>query len=215
MLIFSSCGKVLKFKNDGDTGNLIDEENGRYYIYCKGYLRAAAINTELYAICPKEKGSSEVRLYEIPGLDPAKWLSEDISTGVPFLFREQSEEEPTLAEFETDIIHVTLAEEIIIELWVIDEKEKIDAIVDDFINGEQIKLPEFISDNSTLIFESEKYKGIYYIIEYLVDDKGNNYLYDRWTGRCVLCSVRLTGGGGAGNDNSVKETDEIKGAREG
>ena len=103
----------------------------------------------------------------------------------------------------------------ITDAGAVDDREKINAMVDDFTNGKQTELPEYVSDNSTLMFESEKYKGIYYIIEYLVDDKGNNYLYDRWTGRCVLCSVRLTDGGGAGSGSSAKKPEEIREAREG
>jgi hypothetical protein len=64
-------------------------------------------------------------------------------------------------------------------------------MVDDYVNGEAVLVPDFISDSYTLNFESEKYNGILYILQYLVDDKGRDYLYDRWSGRCVLCSVDI------------------------
>jgi len=190
-VILSSCGNVLRFKNDGNTGNLIDETNGLYYIYCGSYLRAAEIKKSVYARCPKEKGSSEVKLHEIPGIDPAKWLSENIEIGIPLLFREQSEEEPTLAGFETEKIHITIGEEVNFAVGLIESKEDVETFVNDFVNGKEAPVPEFITDSYTLNYESEKYKGILYILQYLIDDKGKYYLYDRWTGRCVFSSIDL------------------------
>ena len=188
ILISASCGKALKFRNDGTTGNLIDEENGLYYIYCGSYLRAAEIKAEVYA-----KGDQKELLHEITGIDPAKWLSENISMGIALLFREQSVEEPTLEDFETKIIHITMSEEVTLRIGYMTEREDIDAIVNDFVNGKEVSPPEFISENLTLNFESDKYRGIYYVLQYFTDDKGKNYLYDRWTRRCVLCSVDVFG----------------------
>ena len=204
VLTLASCGdNALKFKNDGDTGNLIDEENDRYYIYCRGYLQAAAIKPEIYA-----KGDRKEKLYEVDGIDPSQWLSEDISNLkiTPFLFREQSVEEPKFEDFETERIHVTMAEEINYKIFVIDggnneeDIEIIEKIVNDYMYNEQVSLPEFITDSFNFYFESEKYKGIYYVLQYLIDEKNDAYLYDRWTKRCVPCSFKLFGGSGVGND---------------
>jgi|GEM_PF-1447383 len=191
--VFMSCGNTLKFKNDGVTGNLIDETNGRYYIYCKGYLRAASILNGVYA-----KGDRGEKLYEVDGLDPAEWLSEDITAfAAPFLFREQSVEEPVFADFETKIIHITITEEITLAVGAIQDKADIDIIANDFLNNEEVPVPEFITDVFTFNFESDKYKGIYYILEYYVDEKNDGYLYDRWTKRCVKCGIKLFTGNGA------------------
>jgi len=209
-MILTSCGgNVLRFKNDGNTGNLIDETNGRYYIYCGSYLRAAEIKKAVYARCPKEKGSSEVKLHEIPGIDPAKWLSENIETGIPLLFREQSEEEPGLEDFESERVYITVSGEITFALGLIEIKKDIDAMVNDYVNGGEVPLPDFIADSYTLNFESEKYKGILFILQYFVDDKGKEYLYDRWTGRCVLCGVDIL------RERGDEDAIEIETAREG
>ena len=185
LIILSSCGGGLKLKNDGSTGNLIDEENGLYYIYCLGYLRAAEIRPQVYAV-----GDQGEKLFALPDIDPRQWLSENIAAmGVPFLFREQSVDEPTLEGFETEVIYVTMSEEITIQIKHITEKDVIDVIVGDFLYGEAVPLPEYITDSLTLNFGSEKYKGIYYILEYIMDHQGKYYIYDRWTGRCVLCSI--------------------------
>ena len=185
LLLLPSCSNAVRLKNDGDTGNLIDEENGLYYIYCLGYLRAAEIKANVYA-----RGNRGEKLHELPGIDPAQWLSENIGTmGVPFLFREQSVEEPTLEDFETEKIYVTMSEEITIQIRSITEKDIIETIINDFLYGEAIPFPAFTADSLTLNFSSEKYKGIYYILEYLTDDEGNYYIFDRWTNRCVLSSI--------------------------
>jgi len=195
-LILVSCNNnALRFKNDGDTGNLIDDENGRYYIFCKGYLQAASIRPNVYA---KVVGDPKEKLYEVYGIDPAEWLSEDITKGIAFLFREQNVEEPKLDEFETEKIHIVESKEISVAVGLIDDKEDIDKIVNDYLYNEETSYPDLVTDYFNFNFESEKYSGIYYVLQYLVDNKNNVYLYDRWTGRCVSCSVKLFGGSGVG-----------------
>ena len=178
-LVLVSCSdNALKFRNDGNTGNLIDDENDRYYVYCKGYLQAAAIKPVLYA-----RGDRKEKLYEVEGLDPAEWLSEDISVGVAFLFRASNIDEPTLEEFETERIHITIAETAVIQVGLIGDKEDVDKIVGEFLYNKEVAYPDFVTDYFTFNFESAKYNGIYYVLTYLVDEKNNAYLYDRWTGR--------------------------------
>ena len=188
VLILSSCDGALKFKNDGDTGNLIDEKNGRYYIYCGSYLKAASINAKVYA---KDDGKPQEKLHEIIGADPAEWLSENINLGIALVFREKSVEEPTLGDFETEVIHITMTEEITLSIGALTDKSDIDAIVSDYMNGAEVPLPEYITEDVTLYFQSEKYNGIYYVLQYFVDDKNVSYLYDRWTRRCVVCGVNI------------------------
>ncbi|MCL1858047.1 MAG: hypothetical protein FWF92_02295 [Oscillospiraceae bacterium] len=195
-LILFSCGdNALKFKNDGNTGNLIDGENGRYYIYCKGYLQAAAISPYIYA-----KGDQGEKLYEVDGIDPSKWLSEDINNGIAFLFREQSEEEPEFETFETERIHIVMSEEVSVAVGLIDDMKDVYTIVNDYIYNPETDYPGFVTDRFDFCFESEKYSGIYYVLQYLVDERNNAYLYNRWTGRCVSCGVKLFGGSGVGAD---------------
>jgi len=75
-------------------------------------------------------------------------------------------------------------------------------IIDDFLTGRPVPLerfPAFVAESFTFFFESEKYPGIYYILEYFIDDGDQCYLFDRWhtdsngkiTGRLVPCGVNL------------------------
>ena len=196
LLVCISCSdNALKFKNDGNTGNLIDEENGRYYIYCKGYLQAAAIKPALYA-----KGDRGEKLYEVDGIDPALWISEDISGGIAFLFREESVEEPKFEDFETEKIVITMTEEISVAIGQITDRDTVDMVVSDYIDNKQTAYPEIVTDWFSFLFESEKHSGIYYVLQYLVDDKNNGYLFDRWTNRCVACRYKMFGGTGIDRD---------------
>jgi len=191
LLCLAGCSNALSFKNDGNTGNLIDEENDRYYIYCKGYLRAAAIKPALYA-----KGDQGEKLYEVDGIDPAKWLSEDIRGGIAFLFREESVPEPAFEEFETEKIIITMTEAISVAIGQITDPETVDKVVRDYLDNKEATYPDDVTDRFSFLFDSPKHEGIYYVLEYLVDAKNNSFLYDRWTGRCVLCSYKMFAGDG-------------------
>ena len=197
MLLLSSCSNAVRLKNDGTTGNLIDKTNDRYYVYCGSYLRAAEIKKNVYA-----KGDRKEQLHEIPGIDPAEWLSENITTvGMPLLFREESVEEPTLESFETVKIHICEVGELSFIVGLIEKEDDVQKIVDDFLNNEDLdETSAPVLYNYTLLFESEKYKGIYYNLQYFYDEDGKDYLYDRWTKRLVLCSVSLFNSGNSGSD---------------
>jgi len=197
-VVLTSCSDdILRFRNDGNTGNLIDDENGRYYIFCKGYLQAAAISPVIYA---KGDGKPNEKLYEVYGIDPSEWLSEDITKGIAFLFREQSVEEPKLEDFETKKIYIVETGEKDTPVGWIDDEEDIKTIVEDYLYNSETAYPDIITDYFNFNFESEKYSGIYYVLQYLVDERNNAYLYNRWTGRCVSCRVKLFGGSGVGVD---------------
>ena len=217
LFFVSSCTSyTAKLKNDGNTGNLIDEENGIYYVYCLGHIRAATIEKEPYA---KVKDGEKQKLYSVTGLDPQKWLSEDITKGIPFLFREENEEEPIFEGFEPARIHVTLTETVTIAVALIDNEEDLTNISNDFLYNDVVDLPDAITENFTFNFESEKYPGIYFVLDYYIDTKGGCYLYDRWTKRSVLTNYDIYEGRGDyrfddddsdwDSDNSGDEEEEL------
>ena len=186
ILFICSCSSVPKFEND-ELGNLTDKANGRLYLYCGSYLRAAEIIENAYARYDNYDGKYKATLHEIPGADPAEWLSENINNlGLPLLFREASIDEPTLENFGAERIHITQTGEINVRIGLIDEERQVQSIVRDYVHGENINPPENIETNLLLYFESPKYTGIYYVLNYFTDVRGEEYLFDRWTRRCVL-----------------------------
>ena len=192
IIFLYSCSNVPYFAND-EFGNLIDAENDRLYIFSRGYLRAAEIIATPFA--RYDNYGTRATLHEIPGADPAKWLSEDISTlGMPFLFRESSIPEPQLETFGTERIHITQMGERNMRVGLIDNPEQVQAIVDDFVHGDQVSHQINIDRDYMLFFESPYYPGIYFVFNHITSTDGQAYLFDRWTRRTVRCRVPLFGG---------------------
>jgi hypothetical protein len=184
-----SCSNLPYFESD-EFDNLIDAENDRLYLYSGSYLRAGRINRTPYA-----RYDGGATLHEIPGIDPAEWLSENFeTTGLPLLFRESSIEEPMLETFGTEQIHITQAGEINARIGLI-TGEQVQMIVDDFVHGEAVDRPFDIEHDYLLYFESPDYQGIYFVLHHLTCRDGQTYLFDRWPpGRAVLTRVSLFGG---------------------
>ena len=191
ILFLYSCSNTPYFEND-ELGNLIDAENDRLYLYSGSYLRAAEIIHAPYARYD-DYGSIKT-LHEIPGIDPAEWLSENIQEmGMPLLFRESSIEEPTLENFGATKIHVIQTGEINMGIgWI--EGEEVQLIVDDFVHGQPVDRPFDIEHDYLLYFESPEYPGIHYVLNHITSGDGRAYLFDRWTKRTVACRVSLFGG---------------------
>jgi hypothetical protein len=187
ILFLYSCSGAPVFEND-ELGNLIDAENGRLYLYCGSYLRAAEIYDGAYARYDDYEGKPKSTLHEIPGVDPAEWLSEDINKkGLPLLFRESGVAEPTLENFGTVKIHVRQPGASNFHIALIDDEEEVRSIVNAYLHGENINPPLEIETSLLFYFESPEYPGIYYVLSYYAAaGNGEDYLYDMWTKRCVL-----------------------------
>lgn len=178
-----SCSKALKFKSD-EKGNLIDAKNDKYYILCSLSIRAASTLPEPYA--KAEKG---YKVYEIPNMDPAEWLSEKATDAIPFVYREENVAEPELPDFEAVKIHLTQTEEATIYLGFIEDATAISMIINNLTEGNPCDVPSGVADKFTLNFESEKYPGLFYCVQLLYDESGNCYIYDRDKKNCVKAYI--------------------------
>ena len=184
ILFLYSCSNLPFYEND-ELGNLIDAENDRLYLYSGSYLRAAEIIKTPYA--RYDDYGTKRTLHEIPGIEPEKWLSENIETsGLPLLFRDSGIDEPTLENFGTSRILIIQSGESNMQLDSIDDEQKIKTIVNDYLYGENITPPEDIQDIFLFYFESPDYPGIHYVLQYIIASDWQEYLLDRWTKRCVL-----------------------------
>ena len=181
LLIFSlsSCSRLPVFESYG-IYDLIDTQNDRIY-RLSGSFRASQIYREPYA------RHGDRTLYAIPGVDPAEWLSENIwELGMPALFRESSIEEPTLENFGTTIVRVKMMGDALdIEINRITDEQRIAQIIYDYTYGESVLTP-LANERRLVHFESPQYPNIFYVLEYLVDSDGQRFLFNRWTGRCVV-----------------------------
>ena len=190
VFFLSSCSSAISLKS-GDGGSLIDEKNNRSYIDCSLSLRAVSIKTDVYA---KGSRNDRVTLYEIVGLDPAEWLSEDITAGIPLVFREQTAVpvEPTIEDFDS-VIYLTQTEVLTLQIGIIEDKDVILGYISELLTNEEATLPSHdnLDFNYTLNFASDKYPGLYYLVQYYADTSGKFYLYDRGMKKCVISNTEL------------------------
>lgn len=187
VFILSSCGGAINLK-DGSNGYLIDGANGRSYIDCSVSLIASSVSSEVYA------KSGGLKLYEITNANPAEWLSEDITSGIPLIFREVNAvpDEPVISDF-SDVIYITQTEVATIQTGIIDDKEIISGIIQELLTNEEANIPpaDGIDYSYRLNFASEKYPGIYYTVQFIADKSGKYYLHDRGQKRCVIISSEV------------------------
>ena len=187
-LMFSvlSCSGSYTFTIDGEY--LVDSVNDRVYVVCSPSLRARSLATgREYA-----RVDRHMRLFVIGDrddiLDPAEWLSEDISQGFAFVFREKSVEEPTLRTFEPYAINVTETEIATLHIFTIENLEHIEMFVNAILYGETVIGPAGRTHTHTLNFISKKYPWLQYVVQY-VEYNGRGYLHDRGLGRWVEAPV--------------------------
>ncbi len=172
-------------------------EDGTFYN--KGqkltYLPAPA-NFDPYAIGEAyayyEPG--KMTLYEIQGLDPKKWLTEEYSGNSTTVFYEDSVTLPTLREMAPTSAFLCVTDELIISIAEITEKDTIQQLIDLYESGEKTMWP--MDDATTfydLRFYSENlYPHLYYTLVVAVFPDGT-YLYDRETRECVVIGDILDG----------------------
>jgi len=163
----SSSGLVkITFKD----GKFIDKKNGVEYAL-------APICFEPFAVGEPYAEYSDKVLYDIPGLSPKEWLTEEYE-GISSLYYSSSFELPDIGEFEPDSVGVCSGELITIQDFSIDDRETIDAIVN-VMSGESIsRIAPAGYKSWHLKFTSKKYPNIYYDVLYIKSDDGN-YFYNR------------------------------------
>ena len=193
LAIFSYLGSRLPYFEYVEGGNLLDRANDRLYIFSGSYLRASTIGAPVARY--NDYGTMR-RLHAIPGVDPEKWLSENIAEmGMPLLFRESSVPEPQLETFGTERVHIVEAGERMMRIGLLLYGAVIQELVDDFVGGEAVSRPFSVARDYLLFFESPLYPGIYFVIEHLTCFGGNAYLSKRWPpSRTVRTGVCLLGG---------------------
>lgn len=183
-LLSTSCGSLVVLSKSDD-GMLVNKSKGLEYTYAPTYIEPVSVGDE-YAVYKR----SGMTLYEIPGLDPTQWLCEEY-TGSSMVFYSPDIEIPTLEEFAPVTVYICVSDEITIAVATVDDAETIAAVVDAYMNGEEVTYP--LVDSIAyyqLKFASDTYKGIYYNLTYAVFDEGY-FIYDRSTKRCVAADGLL------------------------
>ncbi len=179
VLLFSCTATLVNFKYED--GHMINKRLGLSYIAAPFNYQAVSTGNA-YGYYEK----ADLTLYEVNGLDPKKWLSEEYSGASTTLFYSEDIALPTLRELGADKIFICLEDEVIYALATIDDTDLINKLIDLFENGENVEWPLVNSiQRYELKFYSEKnYPYLYFNLSYGEFEEGK-FLYDRSTKKCV------------------------------
>lgn len=174
-----SC-RLHKVKFDSVNNRYTDGRTDISYIDAPGCYEPVAIGKEYAKL--SFGGKSSLKLYEIGGMDPAKWLCEEGKT----VFYAEGETLPTLTEMAPERVHLCIEEASTMVLSTITDSADIAALMDVWLNGEEVAYTGMEPTlNLRVKFESQSYPGLYYSLIYLEYGDGSKVLYDRYASRCV------------------------------
>ena len=163
-----------------EDGQLVNKRAELAYTPAPLNYEPAAVGEE-YAYYKK----SDMTLYEIVGLDPREWLTEEYAGTATTIFYGSGITLPTLREMDPDKFYICISEMRTISLATVEDAEVIAALIDLYENGEQTEYPLAGSIGSyELKFHSERYPNLYYNLTFTVFPEGN-FIYDRQSKRSV------------------------------
>lgn len=181
ILTLTACGKDSTHLLTAEDGVYRNEESGLAYVIAPLCYEPQSVG-EAYAHL--KSGSMTVTLYEVVGLDPRIWLTEEYS-GISFMLVSPDLELPDLASFAPDTIHLCVQNNTVWEFATVTDQAEIDEVVRLFTEGEATSYP--VGDPDTFLqfkFSSPTYPGVYYDLVY--KDYGDvRYLCDSQTKRSV------------------------------
>lgn len=153
----------------------------------KLYYNAAPTNYEPVSVGEAYGyyGDMDMTLYQIAGLDPKEWLTQEYAGSATTIFYSDGITLPTLEEMKPNKIHVCTGDSITYGLGTIDDPDVVDAVVERFVHGTPTEWPMLDSiETYEFKFASPIYTHLYYNLTYYEYAEGI-FLYDRNTKRCV------------------------------
>ncbi len=180
-LLIQGCSQSSLLKLTYRDDRFINKGEKLCYDYAPIAYEPASVG-DAYAYCD----DPEITLYEIPGLDPSDWLTEEYAGASTTVLYNAELRLPSLDELDPDKMFVCLSGDRVFSLATVEDEAVIDEIIRVFNEGEEAVWPLI---NSTLIYNlkflSEKNApGIYYNLIYGEFAEGN-FLYEQGSGRCV------------------------------
>ncbi len=127
----------------------------------------------------------DMTLYEIAGLDPKEWLTQEYAGSATTIFYSDDQTLPTLTEMSPNKIHICTGETITYGVASVEDSAVVGQLVDLYMNGEAVEWPMLDSlDTYDLKFVSVTHPHLYYNLTYYEYEEGV-YIYDRNSKRCV------------------------------
>ncbi|MBE6599390.1 MAG: hypothetical protein E7638_08120 [Ruminococcaceae bacterium] len=176
----SACSAPL-MKLTYTDDRFISKKEGLTYNYTSLSYEPVSVG-DAYASCAEPR----LTLYEIPGLDPEKWLTEEYSGAATTVLYSDSITLPTLGELDPGKMFVCLTGDRVFSIATVEDEATIDSIIAAFETGEETDWPLLTPTLTySLKFLSEKnLPHIYFSLVYGEFPEGS-FLYDRAADRCV------------------------------
>ena len=127
----------------------------------------------------------DMTLYEIAGLDPKEWLTQEYAGSATTIFYSDDQTLPTLTEMSPNKVHICTGDTITYGVASVEDSAVVGQLVDLYMNGEAVEWPMLDSlDTYELKFVSVTHPHLYYNLTYYEYEEGI-YIYDRNSKRCV------------------------------
>ncbi len=188
LLMLASCGGMTIHEGVGK-GDAMDKNTGAAWYHASACYEAMELEKKVGKLVVTEKQSYE--LYQIPGLDPEKWLATEDKN---ILYAEGTAL-PTLLEMAPTAAHFYLDASTPQRLRTLEDKALLEKVIGEYTSRESVIYPATSPYKTYRIrFESDAYAGMYYVLtyveytsDYVADDinYGKYFLYDRFDQRFV------------------------------
>lgn len=178
-LLVSCSGSLVNLKYDN--GQLVNKRMNLAYTPAPTTYQPVSVG-EPYAFY----GKSEMTLYEIKGLDPKEWLTQEYLGSATTVFYSDETVLPELGDFGVTQIIVCSNEEITYAIATIDDTDVINALITEFETGTPCEWPliDAVCTYDMKFKSEELYPHLYYNLIYGEFPEGK-FLYDRNSKHCV------------------------------
>ena len=180
LFIFTSCSaSLVNFKYEN--GKLINKGQKLEYYPAPNNYEPVSVG-EAFGYYKK----TDLVLYEIQGLDPKEWLTQEYAGSATTIFYSTSLTLPTLAELEPTKLYICGGDTLTYAVATVEDKDAIANLIDLFENGEYEEWPlvNSIETFELKFYSEDKYPHIYYNLTYGEFEEGK-FIYDRTTKRSV------------------------------
>lgn len=185
LVLFSCTSSIINLKYED--GHMVSKRHGLSYAAAPLNYQPVSVG-DAYAYYEK----ADLTLYEIKGLDPKQWLTEEFSGASTTVFYSDKITLPTLRELGANKILICLEGEVVYSFGTIEDTAIINKVIDLFENGEAVEWPliDSIRRYELKFYSEDNYPHIYFNLSYGEFPEGK-FIYDRSTKRCVEIGALL------------------------
>lgn len=170
-----SCSSGLVF----DKGKILDSKTGIYYDYAPNTYEAIAISNAIYSVW--EQNDVEVAYHAIEGLSTEEYLVDEYG----YIICAEDKALPDLDGFAPTSALICTNTEVAVSIGEINEKAKVSALVELYMNGESVNFENTAIDTLEVKFISEKYPNLYFNLSVMIEEDNSVYLWNRDNGKYI------------------------------